>query len=66
MRLLVASEVALSVVVVTSGGLLLYSLQQYWRFDWRVPLEHRLTMHVTPMERADDTSARRARFYGSC
>jgi predicted permease len=63
-RLLVASEVALSVVVVTSGGLLLYSVQQYWRFDWRVPLEHRLAMKVTPIERVYDTTAKRARFYG--
>jgi predicted permease len=63
-RLLVASEVALSVVVVTSGGLLLYSLQQYWRFDWRIPLEHRLTMQVAPIERVYGSGAKRARFYG--
>ena len=63
-RLLVASEVALSVTVVTAGGLLLYSVQQYWRFDWRIPLEHRLTMQVSPIERVYDTSAKRARFYG--
>ena len=62
-RLLVASEVALSVMVVTTGGLLLYSLQQYWRFDWRIPLEHRLTMQVTPMERVYNTSGKRTRFY---
>ena len=63
-RLLVASEVALSVTVVTTGGLLLHSVQQYWRFDWRIPLEHRLTMQVSPIERVYDTSAKRTRFYG--
>jgi predicted permease len=63
-RLLVASEVALSVMVVTTGGLLLYSVQQYWRFDWRIPLEHRVTMQVTPIERVYDTNAKRTRFYG--
>ena len=63
-RLLVASEVALSVMVVTTGGLLLYSVQQYWRFDWRIPLEHRVAMQVTPIERVYDTNAKRSRFYG--
>lgn len=61
---LVAVEVALSVVLVTSGGLLLYSIQQYWRFDWGVPLDHRVAMQVAPMERTYDTDAKLIHFYG--
>lgn len=61
--LLVVVEVTLSVVLVTSAGLLLHSIRQYWRFDWGIPLEHRLTLQVTPVERTYDTEAKRLRFY---
>jgi predicted permease len=62
-RLLVVVEVTLSVVLVSSAGLLLNSIMQYWRFDWGIPLDHRLAMQVTPLEQVDDTDAKRIRFY---
>lgn len=61
--MLVMVEVALSVVLVASGGLLLYSIRQYWQFDWGVPLEHRLTLQATPIERTYDTDGKRREFY---
>ena len=61
---LVSVEVALSVVLVTSGGLLLNSIREYWRFDWRVPLEHRLAIQITPIDRTYSTDAALTRFYG--
>ncbi|MBL0161450.1 MAG: ABC transporter permease [Bryobacterales bacterium] len=61
--MLVMVEVALSVVLVASGGLLLYSIRQFWRFDWGVPLDHRLTMQATPIERTYDTDGKRRVFY---
>jgi predicted permease len=62
--LLVTVEVALSVVLVTSGGLLLNSIREYWRFDWGIPLDHRMAMQVTPIERNYDTDSKLLRFYG--
>ncbi len=62
-RLLVVVEVTLSVVLVSSAGLLLNSIMQYWRFDWGIPLDHRLAMQVAPLEQVDDTDAKRIRFY---
>lgn len=62
--LLVSVEVALSVVLVTSGGLLLNSIREYWRFDWKIPLEHRLAIQITPIERTYGTDAALTRFYG--
>ena len=61
--LLVTVEVALSVVLVTSGGLLLNSIREYWRFDWGIPLDHRMAMQVTPIERNYDTDSKLLRFY---
>ena len=61
--LLVIVEVTLSVVLVTSAGLLLNSIRQYWRFDWGMPLEHRLAVQITPIERTCDTDTERMRFY---
>jgi putative ABC transport system permease protein len=61
--LLVIVEVALSVVLVTSGGLLLYSIHQYWNFNWGIPLDHRLAMQATPIERTYDTDAKRMRYF---
>lgn len=61
--LLVIVEVALSVVLVTSGGLLLYSIRQFWNFNWGIPLDQRLAMQAAPIERTYDTDARRMRYY---
>ena len=63
-ELLVVSEVTLSVVLVASAGLLLHSIAQYWRFDWGVPLDRRLTVEITPVERTYDTEAKRAALFG--
>ena len=62
-ELLVVSEVTLSVVLVASAGLLLNSIAQYWRFDWGVPLDRRLAMEITPVERTYDTEAKRAALF---
>lgn len=62
--LLVSVEVALSVVLVTSGGLLLNSIREYWRFDWGVPLDHRMAMQAAPIDRVYDTDEKLLRFYG--
>jgi putative ABC transport system permease protein len=62
--LLVCVEIALSVVLVTSGGLLLNSIREYWRFDWKIPLDRRLAIQITPIDRAYGTDAALARFYG--
>jgi hypothetical protein len=61
--LLVVVEVTLSVVLVTSAGLLLNSIRQYWRLDFGIPLERRLTMLVAPIERVYDNDVKRVRFY---
>jgi predicted permease len=57
--LLVIVEVTLSVVLVTSAGLLLHSIAQYWRFDWGIPVEHRVAIRIDPIERTYDTEAKR-------
>ncbi len=57
--LLVIVEVTLSVVLVTSAGLLLHSIAQYWRFDWGIPVEHRVAIQIDPIERNYDTEAKR-------
>ncbi len=63
-ELLVVSEVTLSVVLVASAGLLLHSIAQYWRFDWGVPLDRRLSVEITPVEQTYDTEAKRAVLFG--
>jgi putative ABC transport system permease protein len=61
--LLVMLEVTLSVVLVTTAGLLISSIAQYWRIDWGFPMEHRLLAAVTPSEGTHGAPAVRLRFY---
>ena len=61
--LLVVLEVTLSVVLVTTAGLLVSSITQYWRLDWGFPMDRRLVAGITPSEATYATEAARLRFY---
>ena len=56
-------EVTLSVVLVTTAGLLVSSITQYWRLDWGFPMDRRLVAGITPSEATYATEAARLRFY---
>ena len=63
--LLVVAEVTLSVVLVAIVGVLVSSILQYWRVDWRFPLDHRLMAVVAPSEKTYDSAAKRQRFFAA-
>jgi putative ABC transport system permease protein len=61
--LLVAGQVALSLVLLVSAGLLLQTLAHLYRVDPGFPADHVLTMSVSLAPAQYDTDAKRASFY---
>jgi putative ABC transport system permease protein len=62
-EVLVVAEVTLSVVLVASAGLLMYSIAKFYRVNWGIPLDGRVAVQIVPNERTYSAEAKRELLY---
>ncbi len=62
-NMLVVSELALSLLLMVSGGFVLRSLYQLWSCDWGFPLENRLAISLSLSQRSYAEGAKRKQFF---